>query len=856
MESNIDPSITEHDIFLVSRSIEDDNKHMVYDNGGGHHEHGANVSIPNVFELNDYVEQEDRRSDHVQLEHDSDAAAALNMINFNALGDHDEERAYNGGVGSFRGIQGMDALEPSGGNGDANVSSIVKVVPYNPKERTKRLGRPRRNMINSLTTPENSSTKNYNEAVLSKFRLDRLPLEGPGSRGGRAASRKGTRGRITTGLIKKRKQQALLSSKSCIDDNGNVVSKVVIESSPLKMSDEDTTSTNISVQEAQVDISDKQVLGQNNHSTAPASDGFILENTVPVEGPENETPSSLSDSNLHQLTNHFSDTRSSTTPQLTTSVEKTPTFNGKTKRENSRLASTSRTTVLSNKLKANRSLPGPVTGLYYDFYDDNIINAKQNVLSLCEKIALGFPVRDSPTAKDITVIILFLNKFKDVVFGSNVTHIGPQDIEEGIHLRKEDSDQMEAADDIRLPVSQLMISLFCKLLGLVLNRKKEINPHQQSNAIQELKSMLSGLGLPIEWRENASNIVELLEVARNPMYPLNPFKYSPEFEVLGFAGILRPIDRLIMLKSLVKWALFNSESIKSTISLKYLSRELYGERETNYASRYILRGPKGIDACKRNYRSKFLKKSRTPDSDNTSDNALNKYLDPATDPLEHGTWLRLNDFVVGDVGFGIGRFYLCRMAEPNNGGLATVSKMELVLSNETVFNSPAPSKFKLYVQDVHLMLVESLTEYGVEFNEMGEEIQNANPKGRNIWFEVASNVHELVQFVKFVTLKLGLDFSEDVPDRISSNSMIYKPLLNLRNYLHSLIPLLTKQELLYQDSRRLRKVTSTNNDIQPSVDSDYSEDGLAEADNNEDEDYEDEEEEEEDIDIDHMQYME
>ena len=61
--------------------------------------------------------------------------------------------------------------------------SEVKLVSYDPDSKPPRLGRPRRNITNTLAPPESSSSKNYNEAVMSKFRLDSQPIEGPGSRG-------------------------------------------------------------------------------------------------------------------------------------------------------------------------------------------------------------------------------------------------------------------------------------------------------------------------------------------------------------------------------------------------------------------------------------------------------------------------------------------------------------------------------------------------------------------------------------------------------------------------------------------------------------------------------------------------
>ena len=91
------------------------------------------------------------------------------------------------------------------------------------------------------------------------------------------------------------------------------------------------------------------------------------------------------------------------------------------------LQKTSRTTVLNNKNKITRQLPGPLVGLYYDLYDENLVDKYFDAKH--EKIALGYPVTRAPYANDIVFIISFLSKFKAIIPTDN---IGPQNFEYGL----------------------------------------------------------------------------------------------------------------------------------------------------------------------------------------------------------------------------------------------------------------------------------------------------------------------------------------------------------------------------------------------------------------------------------------
>lgn len=146
----------------------------------------------------------------------------------------------------------------------------------------------------------------------------------------------------------------------------------------------------------------------------------------------------------------------------------------------------------NNRHRATRHLPGPLIGLYYDLYDDNILQAQQNVEAASEKLALGFPIIKSPYASEISYIIAYLNKFKEVIFGDKVVNLGPQDIESGLSLPplqgtdeihdRFNGRKIETSNvDDTAYTSPIINKLFCRLLTLVLNRKKKSTqyPHQR-----------------------------------------------------------------------------------------------------------------------------------------------------------------------------------------------------------------------------------------------------------------------------------------------------------------------------------------------------------------------------------------
>lgn len=901
MDSNIDPSIAELELFHVSPSLERTTKHHAGISGGEvDRAEDDHVSIPNVFRLNEYVADHHATSnDHHHEDNDSTAAAALNMIQFNNFDeshveDTNNEREGHNNLGTgahFNHFSDEQILQDDTHPydvGQPQAKAAVKVVPYNPSEKTKRLGRPRKNLSNTLATPENSSSQNYNEAVVSKFRLDRLPLEGPGSRGGKLGARRSPRGRITSGSIKKRKQQALLGSMTSVDANGNKTSMVTLEAKPptvhdLSQSKEEITEEVLNTtQNVEDDIeiqSPTSMLRKLKYVTFDAYDGRSGQNDSGHDKiPSSNITEAVKEAQRGQVRNEQNIIRQVRKRIPTTANQK----KNRPFRGSSRVTNTSRTTVRNNRHRPTRHLPGPVIGLYYDLYDDNILQAQQNIEPASEKLALGFPIVKSPYANEISYIIAYLNKFKEVIFGDKVVNLGPQDIESGLSLPplrgtgeihdRFNSRLIESSNvDDSTDTSPIINKLFCRLLTLVLNRKKEVNPVSPSKAIAELKSMALYLGLPKEWRDDNGILdKKKMQVAKDvepvdkdnseilsndyytyqlPSAKTNPFNNSPDFESMGLQGIQNPMDRLLMLRCLMQWSLTTSDVIKNVITQSLQNQDISGEKETSYAARSILKGFKNTEEVRRECELKINKKHsgslnevrETPEND-----IVAKYVDPTSDPLAHSMRLRLDELFAGDIGFNIGRFYLCRMADTDNGGLASMKKMAYTWNNINEIASCLPSKFKLYVQDVHQMLTESLTKDGVEFDENGEELENLPVEDSIHWYEVASNANELTEFVKFLSMKLDLENSPEPISRLSKTSMIYKPVLNMYNYLSSSVPLIANQEKLDTDSRSSRnKSVDYKYDYAANMDQEEDEDEIivehAEVEKGDDDDYEEEE---------------
>lgn len=837
-------------LFHVLPSLEHTKKSTVLEH---HNDEDVDHLLRNVLHLNDYVQR--HQNEPTSEAHDSEGSttvAALKMIEFDNF-----HNSPSGGppaaideldFGQFA-ADGHETFSERPLSGSGSPKAPVKVVPYNPAEKTKRLGRPRKHLNRDLAPPEDSASENLDKAVMSKFRLDLIPVEGPGSRGGKAGARRDPKGRVTSNSVRKRKQQATLNFPSAESkDDGKhsdpSVDPVLQQKTSKKISKSKKSDSGTSVSETE-----NSSLAEKKRKTVP--DAFSNLNLVPDSRKSASVPKKESDSIL-QAKIRLSGPRPSK-------------------------LQTSRTTVVNNHNKITRQLPGPLVGLYYDAYDGVVIDSKANKNAASEKIALGFPVSRVPWAEDIIYLISYLTKFHSVV---EVEDVGPQDIEKGLglqlpvspsdekHVSKTPSEAPEVYDISY--ISPLMETLFCRLLTLVLNRKKEVLPNGQVKAIAELKTLALFLGLPKEWRDDSNILkkrhVELetdsLPVDRSkpeilvtelaeyqpPGVLENPFD-EPDFEAAGLSGISRPLDRLIMLRTLAQWSLSTSNALKALITQSIQGQDISGDKETMYAARAVLKGFKNTEDLKKETEQRIAKRTAVRASNGALAADLDmilKYIDPTSDPLAHSMRLRLDEFVVGDIGFNVGRFFFTRMVDSSTGGFDSVDKMRSKWNRASSVILGVPSHFKLYVQDVRQMLADSFTEYGVEFNENGEEIEvkeaSVPPK---YWYEVASNVQEMTDLVGFLSSRLGIDKSN--PENvISKSSVIYKPSLHLYQYLSGILPLLARQEdakTTFVKPRASRESDVNYNettDFRETKQDDYSDGELAMVlDEGEDDDYED-----------------
>ncbi|KAL8669712.1 MAG: hypothetical protein Q9168_005711 [Polycauliona sp. 1 TL-2023] len=136
-----------------------------------------------------------------------------------------------------------------------------------------------------------------------------------------------------------------------------------------------------------------------------------------------------------------------------------------------------------------------------------------------------YVLADNP---DIAFICMFRSRFTDA-FPKSLPHYGPQDIEAGVAET--------------LPGEQVE-RLLCALLGLVLNRKKDIERGHHGRALEEAVQSHTSQWPP-KW------------VGKNPLHGGGSFNnMSPE-------------GRLTLLRALVMWSLGSSEAVQNTIKEKY-----------------------------------------------------------------------------------------------------------------------------------------------------------------------------------------------------------------------------------------------------------------------------------------------
>lgn len=544
----------------------------------------------------------------------------------------------------------------------------------------------------------------------------------------------------------------------------------------------------------------------------------------------------------------------------------------------------SRTTIVREKSKCQLANHGLMVPLTYDLYDGNLLALQSNTAVALLPLTLGYPVQRVPYLHDVVYIMCFLSKFRDVV---HTKPLGPADIERGLGLEPvSDTKETEAEpsiaysrlrdrlkrQDYAAPVSDAMDELFRKLLALVLNRKKPIARDGQRSAIQELKAKYVSYGLPAEWRDDSTvhnksvtrcePITDLVDSSRpliavdqiveyeGPQELMNPF-HDKNFETYGLRGIESPQDRCVMLRCLIVWSLSVSTALKSHIVTLVGKQEAPGERDTAYASRAIL---KGLGQTMELKKEMDLKRAKKQKQKVPQPEFVPQLHDPTADPLLHPLALRLNEFVVGDCGFHIGRFYLVRYADAESGRVSSTDQMRHLAKDFAGVRASQPSSFKLYVEDTHMLLLESLAAAGLEFDIKGKEVENTTEVDESkYWHTVASDCGELQEFLEFLARKLGLHSKEEAV--VVPSNIAYKPLLHMYQYLTHIMPLLTEYEELNsrtssgsRTSRRkkVNYAATYDDDYEERRDEDDDYSGEDRDDDEEEEAVDEEEEEEED----------
>lgn len=614
-------------------------------------------------------------------------------------------------------------------------TAAIKLVQYDPDQKTKRLGRPRKNIKHNLSAPENSSSDNLNEARYAKFRFDNKPILGPGSRGGKnAATRSTAKGKLTFNKIRERQLQATLSFDNKL---GLVLSK----------------------ESVQDDISgdmDPTLVEQSLNSTD------VIENAQMVDEQFVREQKGKDDESIGQVSQKVNGLAA------TPSVERISI----SYRRSAMVTGASRTSFIRSR-KSAKSNSRTLAPLHYELYDDRLIESHTYANESKFPLALGFPLVPSPYAKDILTIQAFLTKFRHII---NVGYLGPQDFEDGLGLPSVDpiscftqsnvnlrpQEINETNDENSSASLQKIQDLLYRLLSLILNRKKGITSLLRASA--ELKTQFDSFA-------GTSNGSKL---------SFNPF-LLPLFDTLGLAAIPSPEERLTFLRVLVQWAMSASELIRTYITDVY---EGYGDNE--YVSRYIQSFGSAHDS---DYSASYITKDI--------------YEDPCS--------IRVLDFYAGDCGLNVGRFYLSRMADAKAGGPSSIRNMEMAIRRKGIDIGDS-STFKLYVQDVHQMLSESLTSFGVEFDELGNEIDEHVTQS-NYWYEVASNSKELSEFLEFLGKKLGfLETTEVDSIPIRRSGKFYEAASSLYSYLISVLPLLLAHEEMRGSNatRRRRKDVNYN----------------------------------------------
>lgn len=230
----------------------------------------------------------------------------------------------------------------------------------------------------------------------------------------------------------------------------------------------------------------------------------------------------------------------------------------------------------------------------------------------------------------------------------------------------------------------------------------------------------------------------------------NPFE-DPEFEAEGLV-VLTPENRLIMLRMLVHWAMAQLDQIRQSINVKYLSFEMLGDKDTLYAARVVANG---VQNCEETKREAEIKLGRRKPED--AEKYVDPLLNPLDYGLR--LRLVESYVGDGGALFGRFYLSCMPDASTGGLALVkTMTEVWDHPDAKPQTRRRRALLFKLYVQDIHTMLEEAYSEDGVEFDENGKQVQLPPVKeSLCTWYEVATNSQELAAFVHHLGEILGVE---------------------------------------------------------------------------------------------------
>ncbi|GAQ45407.1 similar to An17g01350 [Aspergillus niger] len=163
-----------------------------------------------------------------------------------------------------------------------------------------------------------------------------------------------------------------------------------------------------------------------------------------------------------------------------------------------------------------------------------------------------YVLADNP---DIAFIVMFRARFNDA-FPRSTPHFGPQDVERGV---------------AESPPGDHIERLLCAFLGLVLNRKKDVDRNHYQRPLEEAIQTHASQW-PKAWQ------------GKNPLHGGRTF------------ATMSPEERLVLLKSLILWSLASSDAIQAKIKESY--KQARHEDDLNQP---LSVQPWGRDGLKRRY---------------------------------------------------------------------------------------------------------------------------------------------------------------------------------------------------------------------------------------------------------------